>query len=114
MEGVKIPDCVGKFCYVLPEPVYPTPLYEVIITFILFLILWNLRHKVKVPGMLFGIYLMLNGLERFCIELIRVNSKYNAGGIAFTQAELIALILFISGLVMVLYTFKNRDKLAKY
>ena len=113
-EGVPIPGCVGRFCNELPLPVFPTPVYEVIACFILFLILWRIRPYIKVPGMMFGIYLMLNGMERFFIELIRVNSKYNVAGIQFTQAELISSILFITGLAFVLYTHKNREKLAAY
>ncbi|WP_432710186.1 prolipoprotein diacylglyceryl transferase [Pedobacter sp.] len=113
-EGVPIPGCVGRFCNELPLPVYPTPVYEVIVCFILFLILWRLRTYIKVPGMMFGIYLMFNGTERFFIEMIRVNTKYNVAGIQFTQAELISSVLFITGLAFVLYTYKNREKLASY
>jgi phosphatidylglycerol:prolipoprotein diacylglycerol transferase len=86
----------------------------VIACFILFLILWRIRPLIKVPGMMFGIYLMLNGLERFFIELIRVNTKYNVSGIQFTQAELISSILFLTGLAFVVYTNKNKEKLAAY
>ena len=114
MEGDPIAGCVGKFCNELPSPVYPTPIYEVVICFVLFLILWNIRKQIKLPGMMFGIYLMLNGLERFCIELIRVNSKYTVAGIPFTQAELISSILFISGFCLVMYSIKNKDKHANY
>jgi len=114
MEGDPIPGCVGKFCNELPLPVYPTPIYEVIICFILFLILWRIRHQVKLPGMMFGIYLMLNGVERFFIELIRVNSRYHVAGISFTQAELISLLLFISGLLLVTYSIKKKEAHANY
>lgn len=114
MEGDRIKDCVGKYCFELSQPVYPTPIYEVIMAFILFLILWKIRKKIKLPGMLFGIYLMLNGLERFFIELIRVNSKYTVAGISFTQAELISSILFIGGLILVVYSIKNKEKHANY
>jgi len=114
MMGDPIPGCTGRFCSVLPLPVYPTPFYEVIICFILFLILWRIRHQIKLPGMMFGIYLMMNGLERFFIELIRVNTKYHVAGISFTQAELISSILFICGLLLVVYSVRNKEKLPKY
>lgn len=114
MEGEPIANCVGKFCNELPQPVYPTPLYEVIAAMIIFLILWNIRHKIKLPGMMFGIYLMFNGVERFLIELIRVNSKYTVAGISFTQAELIAIILFLTGLGLVIAAIKNKEKHANY
>ncbi len=110
MEGVQIPGCTGRFCMELPLPVYPTPLYEVIVCFILFLVLWKIRERIKLPGMLFGIYLMMNGMERFFVELIRVNTKYHVAGIAFTQAELISALLFISGLLMVVSAVRKGNK----
>ncbi|SEA60047.1 prolipoprotein diacylglyceryl transferase [Pedobacter hartonius] len=114
MEGIPIPDCTGRFCSVLPLPVYPTPIYEVIVCFILFLILWRIRKQIKLPGMMFGIYLMMNGLERFFVELIRVNTRYHVAGLAFTQAELISSILFICGLLLVVFSIKNKEKHANY
>ncbi|MES2653184.1 MAG: prolipoprotein diacylglyceryl transferase family protein [Bacteroidota bacterium] len=113
-EGVPIADCVGKFCNVLPQPVYPTPLYEVIAAFLIFLVLWKIRHRIKLPGMMFGIYLMFNGVERFLVELIRVNSKYTVAGVPFTQAELISTLLFICGLLLVIFSIKNKEKHANY
>lgn len=113
-EGTQIAGCVGKFCNELPLPVYPTPIYEVIVCFILFLILWKIRDRIKSPGTMFGIYLMMNGVERFFVELIRVNTKYNVAGIHFTQAELISSLLFLSGLLLVLYSQRNKEKLANY
>jgi phosphatidylglycerol:prolipoprotein diacylglycerol transferase len=113
-EGNPIAGCVGKYCNELAQPVYPTPIYEVVLAFIIFLILWNIRKKINLPGMMFGIYLIFNGLERFFIELIRVNSKYTVAGIPFTQAELISSILFISGCILVGYSIKNKEKHANY
>ena len=98
-EGIPISGCTGPYCNQLPLPVYPTALYEIIICFILFLILWVLRKKIKVPGQLFGIYLMLNGLERFFIEKIRVNTRYEALPFKPTQAELISFLLFVGGVI---------------
>jgi len=109
-EGVPIPGCTGKFCNVLAEPVYPTPIYEVIVCFILFLILWKIRDRIKLPGMMFGIYLMMNGIERFFVELIRVNTKYHVAGISFTQAELISCLLFLSGLALVINALKRKKE----
>ena len=102
-----IPGCVDKYCYELAQPHYPTPFYETVIAFILFLILWSVRKRLKVPGTLFALYLMLNGIERFFIEKIRVNNKRELFGIYFTQAELISTLLFISGLVLWFYLRKK-------
>lgn len=107
--SVKIPDCVGKYCNELEVGVYPTPLYEIIACFILFLILWSLRKKLKVPGTVFALYLILNGLERFFIEKIRVNNRLNIFGFHPTQAEVISTLLFASGVVLWFY-LKKRSK----
>lgn len=112
--GNPIEGCVGKFCNELAQPVYPTPIYEVILAFIIFFILWSIRTKIKSPGTMFGIYMMFAGVERFFIELIRVNSKYHVAGIPFTQAELISALLFVGGIVLVSYSQKNKEKLAAY
>jgi prolipoprotein diacylglyceryltransferase len=109
-EGVPIKDCVGRFCSELPFPVYPTALYESIICLGLFAFLWSIRKRIHVPGLLFSIYLILNGLERFTIELIRVNSKYHLAGISFTQAELISSVLVLLGVSGAIWSIKNAKK----
>ena len=60
---------------------------------------------------MFGIYLILNGVERFLIELIRVNTKYHVAGISFTQAEMISLILVLGGIALIVNGQKNAKKL---
>jgi prolipoprotein diacylglyceryltransferase len=46
---------------------------------------------------MFGLYLVLNGIERFLIEKIRVNSTYDLLGMHPTQAELISVLLILFG-----------------
>jgi prolipoprotein diacylglyceryl transferase len=97
----KIEGCTDpKYCYELAEAVYPTPFYETIICLILFLVIWLLRKRLKVPGTVFALYLVLNGLERFFIEKIRVNEKMNLFGFHPTQAEVISGLLIIAGLAL--------------
>jgi len=111
-EGVPIAGCQGKFCHELPLAVYPTSFYEFLICLVLFAILWILRKQIKTPGSLFCIYLILNGVERFFIELTRVNAKYHLGDLSFTQAELISTIMVLSGIAGLIYTGrKNRRAL---
>jgi phosphatidylglycerol---prolipoprotein diacylglyceryl transferase len=102
-----IPGCTDKYCFELTQPHFPTPFYETVMCFILFLILWSLRKRLKVPGTLFALYLMLNGIERFFIEKIRVNTKINLAGFQFTQAELISSLLFLSGVILWFYLRKK-------
>ena len=107
-----IPGCEGKFCFELSQPAFPTSFYETVICLILFFVLWSLRKKLKIPGTLFALYLMLNGLERFFIEKIRVNTRLNLFGFQPTQAEIISTLLFLSGLVIwvVLYRKSKTPK----
>ena len=91
----------------LAVPVYPTPLYEVAMSFAIFGLLWAVRKRIKIPGVLFSLYLMFNGLERFLIEQIRVNPPYKFLGIEATQAELIAFSLFMGGIISI-FVFKSR------
>ncbi|HUR66096.1 MAG TPA: prolipoprotein diacylglyceryl transferase [Chitinophagaceae bacterium] len=103
---ILIPGCEGKYCNQLELGVYPTPFYEVIVCFILFLVLWSIRKKFKVPGTLFAVYLILNGLERFFIEKIRVNNR-NLFGNNLTQAEVISSLLVLSGITLWIILTRN-------
>lgn len=106
--GIYIDGCTGKFCSVLPQPVWPTALYEVIMCIILFSILWLIRKRITIPGLLFCIYLIMNGIERFFIEKIRVNTEYDIlGGI--TQAEIISFCLIITGLLFSLFLLRKNN-----
>ncbi len=106
--GIPIAGCEGRHCMVLPEPVFPTPLYEAIVCISLFFVLWCYRKKISTPGILFCIYLLMNGVERFFIEKIRVNTKYHIFGNAITQAEIIAVCLVILGIIGIYYFRKNK------
>ena len=110
-DGVPIPGCVGRHCMELPLPVYPTSLYEAIVAITLFFVLWAMRKRIKIPGLLFSIYLMMNGMERFFIEKIRINNLIQFAGFQFTQAELISSIIFLVGLTGFVYIIlKNNPK----
>jgi phosphatidylglycerol---prolipoprotein diacylglyceryl transferase len=106
-DGVLLPNITDEHNRALPLPVFPTPFYETVMCTVLFLVLWAIRKKVKVPGVIFGIYLMLNGLERFTVELIRVNNTYAISGFKPTQAEIIAVALAIIGLVLIVFANKK-------
>ena len=106
-DGVKIAGCTDEHCRALPLPVFPTPFYETIVCTFLFLILWSVRRRIKIPGVMFGIYLILNGIERFAVELIRVNNTYSIFGLHPTQAEIISLSLILAGIILILVVRKK-------
>lgn len=112
--GVPIPGCdAAEHCNHLVPSVFPTPLYETTMALILFFILWKLRNKLPYAGMLFGIYLIMNGLERFLIEKIRVNNPMEFAGLQFTQAEMISSVLMLSGIVVLVRTYKLKIPMKK-
>jgi len=89
---------------------WPTPFYETVMSTIIFFILWAIRKKIQIPGLLFSIYLIFNGIERFLIEQIRINPKYHFLGIEATQAQIISTLLIISGIASAIYLYKNGKK----
>ncbi len=112
--GIPINGCNDAYCNRLVIPVFPTPFYETIFCTFLFLVLWALRKRIKTVGALFCLYLFLNGMERFCIEKIRVNNQMDLFGFHPTQAEVISFVLMIVGIFGWLFLFqKNRANLNK-
>jgi prolipoprotein diacylglyceryltransferase len=110
-EGVKISGCSGPYCSYLPVPVFPTAFYETIICLGLFFLIWSLRNKFRVPGTLFAFYLIINGIERFFIEKIRVNTRYSIFGFHPTQAEIISTLLVFGGGLLYFFLRKKQTVL---
>lgn len=113
-HGVPISNCHGPNCMVLESPVFPTSLYESIISFLSFGFIWIMRLRIKAPVALFGLFMILNGTERFFIEKIRVNNKYSFFGIQLTQAEIISALLIIIGITtMIYFTKRHKQEISK-
>lgn len=91
-------------------PVYPTPLYEFLMSVVIFGVLWSFRKHAHQTGWLFWVYLVFNGAERFFIEKIRVNNTMEILGQTVTQAELIALVLILAGVIGVIKTWSARKE----
>ena len=109
--GIPIPGCHGNhYCNMLEVPVFPTPFYEAFISITLFLVLWSVRKKFTTPGVFFSVYLILNGVERFFIEKIRINTVYHIFERNITQAEIISTLLFFLGIAGIWYFRKNNSK----
>lgn len=106
-EGAAIVDCLDKYCTRLVPPVFPTPMYEVIASVIIFAILWSLRKRIKFTGFMFFFYLILMSIERFFVEYIRVNPRYKFIGADYSQAQIISIFVFITGIVGLVYWYKK-------
>jgi phosphatidylglycerol:prolipoprotein diacylglycerol transferase len=104
-----ITGCTDRYCTRLAEGHYPTPIYETAATFLIGLLLWSLRKKLTyLPGMLFAIYLVFNGIERFFIEYVRVNDQYDFLGLNLTQAQLIAIGFMLAGVTLAAFVWKTK------
>jgi phosphatidylglycerol---prolipoprotein diacylglyceryl transferase len=75
------------------QEVHPTPVYETFTMGLVTLLLWNLRDRLA-PGMVFGLYLFLGGLERFLVEFIRRNDVVFAG---LTIPQLFSVAMMAGG-----------------
>ncbi len=77
--------------------VFPTQLYEVVLGFVMFFILWRMRDHKHAEGWLFGVYCVMAGLERFIVEFFRAKDDRLVMGL--TYAQLIALGFVALGVV---------------
>jgi phosphatidylglycerol:prolipoprotein diacylglycerol transferase len=84
--------------------VHPTPVYETIISILIFIFLWRQRKKVKYIGELFAYYLILSGTERLLVEFIRINPKVIW---ILTQAQIISVLLIIAGVLILVKRKRN-------
>lgn len=75
--------------------VHPTQLYETVLGFAMFAILWRLRDHRHAEGWLFGLYCVLAGVERFAIEFLRAKDDRFVG--PFTSAQVIAVGFVVVG-----------------
>ena len=80
--------------------VHPTQLYEVAAMLVAFAILWALRKRGRPIGWLFGMYLVLAGLERFLVEFVRAKDDRLLG--SFTLAQLTSVIILLWGIFLLM------------
>ncbi len=89
--------------------VHPTQLYEAVLMLGAFALLWRLRTAPRPVGWLFGVYLVLAGIERFVIEIFRAKDDRFFGPLTIAQAVSIGLVI---GGTVILTTFRRGDQLA--
>lgn len=102
--------CGVRYCHQMEEGVYPTSVYETVLWLAGFGILWLLRKKIKVAGVLFFLYMIYNGITRFFIEKIRVNPKYEDYGFNWSQAQYISVLFVVAGILGILYLIRRDRK----
>lgn len=78
-------------------PVHPTPIYETLAMGTVAIVLWRLRDRYR-PGILFALYLIAAGLERFLIEFLRRNE---AAALGLTQAQFLSIAMMLAGAIWI-------------
>ena len=82
-------------------PVHPTPIYETLMSFTFFGILWSQRRKFEaMPGVLFGASLIALGVERFIAEFWRLTPRVLGW---MTAAQLLSIAAFIIGIALIFW-----------
>lgn len=76
------------------QRVHPAPIYEMIAYAVIFMILVQLRKRALPEGLVFCIFLILAGVERFAVEFIRLNPVVAFG---LTEAQIVSLVLMVIG-----------------
>ena len=77
----------------------PTQIYELILDFIGFLLLWDLRKKIRFEGGLFLLYLMTYSVIRIIVSQFRADNLY-LWDTGITLADLNSMIIFIIAVVL--------------
>ncbi|MFN2240091.1 MAG: prolipoprotein diacylglyceryl transferase [Thermoanaerobaculia bacterium] len=79
--------------------VHPTQLYEAGAALLMFFILWSASKRPHIAGRVFGIFLVLMGIERFLVEIVRAKDDRFLG--PFTVAQLISVVLIVIGMAII-------------
>lgn len=85
--------------------VHPTQIYEFLAGIAMLAILMWLARKPHPRGRLFGWFLILAGIERFLVEIVRAKDDRFLG--PFTVAQLISVILIVAGSILAM----RRDRM---
>ncbi len=91
---------------------HPSQLYEAFFEgIVLFLVLWILRKRIKVQGVMLAFYLIGYGLVRFLIEYTRQpDAQLGFVLLQFSMGQLLSAGMILSGgLLLVYLTKKHRD-----
>src|SRR5258707_13867313 len=89
--------------------VRPTPVYETLAMGLGAWVLWQLRDRVR-AGVLFAIYLLYAGAERFLVEFLRRNSEVFLG---LTTAQLESLGMMLIGTVWIVVVRRRHGSLSR-
>ncbi|HXR33766.1 MAG TPA: prolipoprotein diacylglyceryl transferase [Verrucomicrobiae bacterium] len=92
------------------DRVHPTPVYEFLAWCAIGAFLWYLGGKAlrrpQDKGLLFCSYLILTGIARYLVEIIRINPRVFLG---FTNAQIVSLLSILAGVIL-LWRLKSKTR----
>jgi phosphatidylglycerol:prolipoprotein diacylglycerol transferase len=95
------------------DRVHPTPIYEFLVAVLIFWILWRLGArglKTHAPnGMIFAVYLVLTGIARYLVEIIRINPRSFYG---LTNAQAASVVSVLAGVALFVYCRRKMPRQA--
>ncbi|HEX2265048.1 MAG TPA: prolipoprotein diacylglyceryl transferase [Solirubrobacterales bacterium] len=91
------------------EDVHPTPVYEALAMGLGAWVLWRLRDRVR-TGVLFALYLLYAGTERFLVEFVRRNEEAALG---LTMAQWESLAMMAAGAVWIGVVARRHGSIAR-
>ena len=95
------------------DRVHPTPIYEFLVGILIFWILWRLGArglKTHAPnGIIFAAYLVLTGIARFLVEIIRINPRSFYG---LTNAQAASVVSVLAGAALFVYCLRKTPRQA--
>ncbi|MBD3238725.1 MAG: prolipoprotein diacylglyceryl transferase [Candidatus Moranbacteria bacterium] len=94
---------------------HPSQLYEAFFEgIILFIILWILRNKIKVAGLLSALYLIFYAIFRFFIEFFR-QPDFHLGFVlgSFSMGQVLSILMFVLGLTIFIFQIIRNNQLRK-
>jgi phosphatidylglycerol:prolipoprotein diacylglycerol transferase len=92
-----------------PFPRHPSQLYEAILEGVLLgIILWTVKKKIKIYGIISGLFVSLYGTFRFILEFFREPDSQLGYYFGFiTMGQILCFIMMISGIGMIMYAKKK-------
>jgi phosphatidylglycerol:prolipoprotein diacylglycerol transferase len=83
---------------------HPSQLYEALFEGVfLFVILWSVRKKIRIPGGLFSLYLIGYGVIRFFLEFFRQPDQQLGFVVSYlTMGQILCLIMATVGLILLI------------
>ena len=79
------------------EYVHPTPIYECLVSLLVFYYLWRAAAKELPHGNILARYLLLTGTARFLVEFIRVNPRPLPG---LSNAQIVSLLSVVAAVIL--------------